>query len=71
MKFSSRPYLVALILCLPAAAKADKGDFEPLWEAGIGTGFYGGSSYPGSDDKTSQALAVPYVIYRGRKAVHW
>ncbi len=67
MKFSSRPYLVALILCLSAAAKADKGDFEPLWEAGIGTGFYGGSSYPGSDDTTSQALAVPYVIYRGER----
>lgn len=38
---------------------------EPLWEAGIGGGGFSGPAYPGADDATSQALFVPFIIYRG------
>lgn len=38
---------------------------EPLWEAGIGGGGFSGPTYPGADDATSQALFVPFIIYRG------
>lgn len=38
---------------------------EPLWEAGIGGGGFSGPTYPGADDATTQALFVPFIIYRG------
>ena len=38
---------------------------EPLWEAGVGGGGFSGPTYPGADDATSQALFVPFIIYRG------
>ena len=38
---------------------------EPLWEMGIGGGGFSGPTYPGADDATTQALFVPFVIYRG------
>ncbi|MEO8331078.1 MAG: MipA/OmpV family protein, partial [Gallionella sp.] len=37
----------------------------PLWEAGLfGLGI-AQPAYPGADDRTSRALVLPYVIYRG------
>ena len=38
---------------------------EPLWEIGVGGGGFSGPIYPGADDETTQALFVPFVIYRG------
>ena len=38
----------------------------PLWQAGLFGFAYTQPSYPGSDDRTSLALPLPYVIYRGK-----
>ena len=46
-------------------ASKTNGSTEPVWEMGVGGGGFSGPTYPGSDDATSQALFVPFVIYRG------
>ncbi|MFZ5524020.1 MAG: MipA/OmpV family protein [Pseudomonadota bacterium] len=38
----------------------------PLWEAGLFGLGYTQPAYPGADDRTGQALVLPYVIYRGK-----
>lgn len=38
---------------------------EPLWEMGVGGGGFSGPTYPGADDATTQALFIPFIIYRG------
>ncbi len=38
----------------------------PLWEAGLFGAGYTQPAYPGADDRTGQALVLPYVIYRGK-----
>lgn len=60
-------FCAALAMAPTSAIAADTsgGLTEPLWEAGIGGGGFSGPTYPGSDDATSQALFVPFVIYRG------
>jgi outer membrane scaffolding protein for murein synthesis (MipA/OmpV family) len=37
-----------------------------LWEAGVGVGGISTPAYPGADQHTSRALALPFLIYRGR-----
>jgi MipA family protein len=38
----------------------------PLWEAGLFGFGITQPAYPGADERVSRALALPYVIYRGR-----
>ena len=38
----------------------------PLWEAGLFGFGITQTAYPGADERVSRALALPYVIYRGR-----
>lgn len=44
---------------LPAAAQL------PLWEAGVIGGAVSTPAYPGAADRSSRALALPFLIYRG------
>ncbi len=37
----------------------------PLWEAGLMGGFASTPSYPAASDRTTRAIALPYLIYRG------
>ncbi|TFW24183.1 MipA/OmpV family protein [Massilia arenosa] len=37
----------------------------PLWEAGIGLGAVSTPAYPASADRSSRALVLPFIIYRG------
>ncbi|MUI15859.1 MipA/OmpV family protein [Massilia dura] len=38
----------------------------PLWEVGVFGGAASTPAYPGADDRSSRALVLPLVIYRGR-----
>ncbi|AXA94558.1 MipA/OmpV family protein [Massilia sp. YMA4] len=38
----------------------------PLWEAGIVAGAASTPAYPGADDRSTRALALPLVVYRGK-----
>jgi len=62
-----RFFLVAFFAaCFFTGGSSQAADLpEPLWEAGIGGGAFSGPTYPGADDNTTQALFIPYVIYRG------
>lgn len=62
MKISLIPGAVLLAASLAAQAQ-DSG--LPLWEVGVFGGAASTPAYPGADDKTSRALVIPYLIYRG------
>lgn len=38
----------------------------PLWEAGLFAFGLNQSAYPGAEDRTSRALPLPFLVYRGR-----
>ena len=48
-----------------AASTQTQGPALPLWELGVFGGGLSTPAYPGSVDRTSRALALPFVIYRG------
>jgi outer membrane protein len=52
---------LALAFMLPAAAQQTL----PLWEAGVVGGALSTPAYPGASDRSSRALALPFLIYRG------
>jgi outer membrane scaffolding protein for murein synthesis (MipA/OmpV family) len=58
--------LVLAVACWPVLASEPQRAAPPLWE--IGGVVFGVSqqAYPGSDTQLDRALALPYVIYRGR-----
>lgn len=62
MRFAFALGLAAMSVSIPVHADELT---EPLWEAGIGGGGFSGPTYPGADDATTQALFVPFIIYRG------
>lgn len=62
MRFAAA--LVVTVMSFMSPAHSDQLN-EPLWEVGVGGGGFSGPTYPGSDDATTQALFVPFVIYRG------
>ena len=53
----------ALLTASLAAHAQDSG--LPLWEAGVFGGAASTPAYPGADSRTSRALVIPYLIYRG------
>lgn len=55
------PGALALAFTLPAAAQ----QALPLWEAGLVGGAVSTPAYPGAADRSSRALALPFLIYRG------
>lgn len=38
---------------------------RPVWEFGIGGGYFSGFDYPASSDNNRRAIALPFFVYRG------
>ena len=58
------PVIDGPVIKLPAGAPSSDG--EPLWELGIGVAAVRFPDYRGSDQSTTYALPLPFVVYRGR-----
>ncbi|MGB9108894.1 MAG: MipA/OmpV family protein [Telluria sp.] len=62
-------FLALAAAVLPSLATAQVQPAErnlPLWEAGIGAAAFSTPAYPGADDRSNRALALPYLLYRGK-----
>lgn len=57
-------FAVALAAALPAVAWAQAGP-QPLWEAGVAAFGVSTPAYPGSSDRSTRLLPLPFLIYRG------
>ena len=61
---------LTLTFMLPAVAQQASAPAPapalPLWEAGLVGGAVSGPAYPGADQRSSRALAAPFLIYRGK-----
>ncbi|MEO6281720.1 MipA/OmpV family protein [Roseateles sp.] len=61
---------VLLLSLVGAGAQADepapKRPDLPLWEVGVAAVGVSQQAYPGSDQQARRALALPYLIYRGK-----
>ena len=56
------------LLCTGARAEESVKPSElPLWELGVGAGGISQLAYPGADEQVSRAVALPYVVYRGKR----
>jgi outer membrane protein len=64
---TSRILAAALALSLASSAGAQEPEDRglPLWELGLFGGAGSTPAYPGADKKSSRALALPFLIYRG------
>jgi outer membrane protein len=61
------PRLLALLaLFSHAALHAQSAPSQPLWEIGAVAFGVSQQAYPGADQQVQRALALPYVVYRGR-----
>lgn len=64
-----RPFAALGLLLLAGIARADEAPppepAEALWELGAVAVGVSQPSYPGSEDRTSRALLLPFLIYRG------
>jgi outer membrane protein len=58
------PFVLALAAA--SAARAQEGLGEPLWEVGAFAFGVSQQAYPGADQNVQRALALPFVLYRGR-----
>ena len=56
--------LAVTLALIPGVARAEQ---LPLWEAGIGLAVIDFPDYPGADERTTYALPLPYIAYRGDK----
>lgn len=54
-----------LSLSFSASAQSTGEAGLPLWEFGVGAFGVTTPAYPGADDRSSRALALPYLLYRG------
>lgn len=69
LRLRARSALAMLALTAPAAAQqlAPTPDPDlPLWEVGLFGGAASTPAYPGSEDRSTRALVLPMVIYRGK-----
>lgn len=53
------------LLPLAASAQSDAERQLPLWEIGVGAAGIATPAYPGADDRSTRALALPFILYRG------
>ncbi len=65
MPWLGRQGVVAVTLLSIVAVSAHAGQ-RPLWEAGLGVAPLTIPDYPGSDQRHSYVLPLPYFVYRGR-----
>lgn len=65
-----KPSLLLLLSLTALAAQADepapRREDQPLWELGVAAAGISQQAYPGSDQQARRALALPYLIYRGK-----
>lgn len=66
MRTSALPLLTLAALAMAAPAAAQTAPDLPLWELGLFGGAATTPAYPGSDDRSTRALALPVLIYRGK-----
>ena len=68
-KYSHLPHLTAFLCLLSTCSLAQAQSEEsskPLWEIGaVGIGA-SQQAYPGSDEQVNRAIALPFLIYRGK-----
>lgn len=57
--------ITMLALTGPALAQQQANDL-PLWEAGLFGGAAATPAYPGAEDRSSRAVILPMLIYRGK-----
>ena len=58
--------IFCLILLSSFCVSAEEKNLEPLYELGVAGGLSELPDYPGSDQKRSRFIALPYFIYRGK-----
>ena len=58
--------LLALALAAPIAAQAQASADLPLWEVGVVGLGVSQQAYPGASERVRRAIALPFVIYRGK-----
>ena len=63
---TTRRSLPLLALFTHAALHAQSSPPQPLWEIGAVAFGVSQQAYPGADQQVQRALALPYVVYRGR-----
>lgn len=67
---SHSTWIAAALLALPVLAcaqdAAGRDKSLPLWELGVLGGVASTPSYPGSADRSSRGLVLPFLIYRGK-----
>jgi outer membrane scaffolding protein for murein synthesis (MipA/OmpV family) len=61
-----RAWTGAALLALTAPAIAQQQPALPLWELGAFGGAASTPAYPGADDRSTRALVLPFLIYRGK-----
>lgn len=61
--------LLTILLC-PLTVIAQNEPFQletkPVWEAGLGAGYFSGTDYPGSKDPNIARFGLPFFIYRSK-----
>lgn len=60
--------LITLVAPTQVLANTDKFSLEskPVWEAGLGAGYFNGTDYPGSKDPNIAQFGLPFFIYRSK-----
>jgi MipA family protein len=63
-------HFIVLLSLVGAGAQADEPAPQreglPLWEVGVVAAGVSQQAYPGSDQQARRALALPYLVYRGK-----
>jgi outer membrane scaffolding protein for murein synthesis (MipA/OmpV family) len=60
------PWYVLFVLAASMSAQAQDDTRQPLWEVGVIAGGVSTPAYPGAAERSNRALALPFIIYRGK-----
>lgn len=59
------PFALVTLAAACAVTSAQAQEAQPLWEAGVAAFAVSTPAYPGSADRSSRVLPLPFLIYRG------
>lgn len=59
-------WLFPLVFAASFSASAQEDARQPLWEVGVIAGGVSTPAYPGAAERSNRALALPFIIYRGK-----
>ncbi len=65
--FVNRRTRALVFIALAVIAPIAQAELLPLWEGGIGLAVVDFPDYRGADERTTYAVPLPYVVYRGDK----